>query len=146
MLAAGPTRSPGERHCLGGGQGVVLGPPREHPPPGAFLLCGAAWRDQPGGAAHAYGIQQPAVSGQMRQLEEEVGAKLFERTPFRLTPAGERLMAHIQTFFENMDGLKAELRGGTEPAMRLGGAELDMLSGKSCCVTAPVTPPAAWPR
>ncbi len=71
-----------------------------------------------------YGIQQPAVSGQMRQLEEAVGAKLFERTPFRLTPAGERLKAHIQPFFENLDGLKAELRGGVETAIRLGGAEL----------------------
>jgi DNA-binding transcriptional LysR family regulator len=71
-----------------------------------------------------YGIQQPAVSGQMRQLEEEVGTKLFERSPFRLTPAGERLIAHIKPFFENLKGLKAELRGDAEPAMRLGGAEL----------------------
>ena len=49
-----------------------------------------------------YGIQQPAVSGQMRQLEDGVGAKLFERSPFRLTPAGEQLFAHIQPFFENL--------------------------------------------
>ena len=71
-----------------------------------------------------YGIQQPAVSGQMRQLEEDLGMKLFERSPFRLTPAGERLVAHVQPFFENLDGLKAELRGGVEPGMRLAGAEL----------------------
>ncbi|MDB6165419.1 MAG: benM 1 [Lacunisphaera sp.] len=71
-----------------------------------------------------YGIQQPAVSGQMRQLEEELGVKLFERSPFRLTAAGERLVAHVQPFFETLPGLKAELRGGAEPSMRLGGAEL----------------------
>jgi DNA-binding transcriptional LysR family regulator len=71
-----------------------------------------------------YGIQQPAVSGQMRQLEEEVGAKLFERTPFRLTPAGLKLMAHIQAFFENMEGLKLELRGDAGPELRIGGAEI----------------------
>ena len=71
-----------------------------------------------------YGIQQPAVSGQMRQLEEELGVKLFERSPFRLTAAGERLVAHVQPFFETLPGLKAELRGGIEPSMRLGGAEL----------------------
>ncbi len=71
-----------------------------------------------------YGIQQPAVSGQMRQLEEDLGTKLFERSPFRLTPAGERLVAHVQPFFENLDGIKSELRGGAEPGLRLGGAEL----------------------
>ncbi len=71
-----------------------------------------------------YGIQQPAVSGQMRQLEEDLGTKLFERSPFRLTPAGKRLFAHAQPFFENLAGLKAELRGEAEPGMRLGGAEL----------------------
>ena len=71
-----------------------------------------------------YGIQQPAVSGQMRQLEEDVGVKLFERSPFRLTPAGERLVAHVQPFFENLTGLKADLRGDLEPSLRLGGAEL----------------------
>lgn len=38
-----------------------------------------------------YGIQQPAVSSQIRALEENAGAVLFERSPFRLTPAGEKL-------------------------------------------------------
>ena len=71
-----------------------------------------------------YGIQQPAVSGQMRQLEEESGAKLFERTPFRLTPAGGKLFAHVRPFFENLDDIAAKLRGITEPELRLGGAEL----------------------
>jgi DNA-binding transcriptional LysR family regulator len=71
-----------------------------------------------------YGIQQPAVSGQMRQLEEDSGAKLFERTPFRLTPAGERLFEHVRPFFEDLDGVVAQLRGETHPVLRLGGAEL----------------------
>src|SRR3954468_23832989 len=57
-----------------------------------------------------YGIQQPAVSGQMGKLEDEVGTKLFERSPFRLTPAGERLFGHVQPFFEGLDGVAAELR------------------------------------
>lgn len=60
----------------------------------------------------------------MRQLEEDTGAKLFERTPFRLTPAGERLFAHVQPFFENLDGIAAQLKEVTEPVLRLGGAEL----------------------
>ena len=86
-----------------------------------------------------YGIQQPAVSGQMRQLEEDTGAKLFERTPFRLTPAGERLLAHVRPFFENLDGIAAQLKGIAEPGLRLGGAELvlrDHVSAVMRCVRA----------
>jgi DNA-binding transcriptional LysR family regulator len=47
-----------------------------------------------------YGIQQPAVSGQMRQLEDDVGKELFERSPFRLTPAGEKLFGYVRLFFK----------------------------------------------
>ena len=36
-----------------------------------------------------YVIQQPAVSGQILQLERELGVKLFNRRPFALTPAGD---------------------------------------------------------
>jgi DNA-binding transcriptional LysR family regulator len=71
-----------------------------------------------------YGIQQPAVSGQMGKLEEEVGTKLFERSPFRLTPAGVTLFAHVQPFFENLGSVKAQLRQSTAPELRLAGAEL----------------------
>jgi len=71
-----------------------------------------------------YGIQQPAVSGQMGKLEGEVGTKLFERSPFRLTVAGEKLFAHVQPFFENLGGVAASLREATTPELRLAGAEL----------------------
>jgi len=71
-----------------------------------------------------YGIQQPAVSGQMSKLEQDAGVRLFERSPFRLTPAGERLFAHVQPFFEGLDGLAADLRRSARPELRIGGAEL----------------------
>ena len=71
-----------------------------------------------------YGIQQPAVSGQMRALEENAGAQLFERSPFRLTPAGEKLFAHVRPFFENLPAVAAGLRSGTEPELRIGASEL----------------------
>ena len=35
-----------------------------------------------------YGIQQPAVSAQVAQLEEFLGATLFQRRPFALTAEG----------------------------------------------------------
>ncbi|HEX2852844.1 MAG TPA: LysR family transcriptional regulator [Opitutaceae bacterium] len=71
-----------------------------------------------------YGIQQPAVSGQMRALEEDVGTKLFERSPFKLTAEGERLFLHARPFFENLDTVAAEVRAGAEPELRIGGSEL----------------------
>ncbi len=71
-----------------------------------------------------YGIQQPAVSGQMLALEEYVGTKLFERSPFRLTSAGERLYAHLQPFIENLETVLTGLRGADEPELRIGGAEV----------------------
>lgn len=71
-----------------------------------------------------YGIQQPAVSGQLRQLEEEIGTRLFERTPFRLTPTGERLHAFVEPFFGRLDAMAAELRAGAAPVLRLGVAEI----------------------
>lgn len=71
-----------------------------------------------------YGIRQPAVSGQMRALEEEAGAVLFERSPFRLTPAGERLFAHVRPFFANLPEVAAQLRPPPEPELRVGASEL----------------------
>lgn len=72
-----------------------------------------------------YGIQQPAVSGQMRVLEETTGARLFERSPFRLTPAGEKLFAHVQPFFETLGDVAASVRGeASEPELRIGASEI----------------------
>lgn len=71
-----------------------------------------------------YGIQQPAVSGQLRQLEAELGTQLFERTPFRLTPAGEKLQAFVAPFFGRLEAVAGELRAGAAPVLRLGAAEV----------------------
>ena len=71
-----------------------------------------------------YGIQQPAVSGQLLQLERELGARLFERSPFRLTAAGEELWAFVQPFFDGLDAMEAKLREKAAPVLRIGAAEL----------------------
>ena len=71
-----------------------------------------------------YGIQQPAVSSQILQLEQDLGAKLFERTPFRLTPTGEELMTFITPFFENIEPVATRLRKAAAPQLRIGASEL----------------------
>jgi DNA-binding transcriptional LysR family regulator len=71
-----------------------------------------------------YGIQQPAVSGQVAQLEEYLGATLFQRRPFALTPAGDKVYQYIQPFFANLDALASELQGGKARQIRIGASTI----------------------
>lgn len=71
-----------------------------------------------------YGIQQPAVSGQIIQLEEFLGVTLFQRRPFRLTPAGRDLFDFIEPFFRNLGVVAARLQGGTAHQIRIGASEI----------------------
>jgi DNA-binding transcriptional LysR family regulator len=66
-----------------------------------------------------YGIQQPAVSGQILHLEEDLGVKLFQRRPFALTPAGEELYDFIHPFFSRIDHIAGQLRGEESGHLRL---------------------------
>ncbi|MGJ8695103.1 MAG: LysR family transcriptional regulator [Verrucomicrobiaceae bacterium] len=66
-----------------------------------------------------YGIQQPAVSGQLLQLEEKLGVKLFNRRPFALTPAGEELYDFCYPFFSRLDDVEERLRGEESRHLRL---------------------------
>lgn len=71
-----------------------------------------------------YGIQQPAVSSQILQLEEDLGKRLFERSPFRLTAEGVALYDFARPFFENLDAMAGKLRQTVAPALRVGASEL----------------------
>ena len=71
-----------------------------------------------------YGIQQPAVSGQVGQLEEYLGVTLFQRRPFALTPAGEKLFHFIQPFFANLDVIASDLQGGKARHIRIGASTI----------------------
>src|SRR6266404_9672944 len=71
-----------------------------------------------------YGIQQPAISGQVAQLEEFLGVTLFQRRPFALTPAGEDLYQFIRPFFDNLNSVADKLRGGVSQQMRIGAPEI----------------------
>ena len=67
-----------------------------------------------------YGIQQPAVSGQIIQLENNLGKKLFQRRPFSLTPSGQRLFEKIEPFFAEIGSVCDQIREGTSELIRIG--------------------------
>lgn len=71
-----------------------------------------------------YGIQQPAVSGQIAQLEEFLGATLFHRRPFSLTVPGEKLYRFIEPFFSGLDAVANELQGGDAQQIRIGSSDI----------------------
>ena len=70
-----------------------------------------------------YGIQQPAVSLQMAQLEEFLGAALFHRRPFALTPAGREIYDFIRPFFDNLEAVTEKIHGGVSQHLRIAASE-----------------------
>jgi DNA-binding transcriptional LysR family regulator len=66
-----------------------------------------------------YGIQQPAVSGQIARLEESLGTKLFSRRPFALLPPGKELFEFIRPFFDGLDRVGEAIRGGSAHQLRV---------------------------
>jgi DNA-binding transcriptional LysR family regulator len=70
-----------------------------------------------------YGIQQPAVSSQIAQLEEFLGATLFHRRPFALTPAGQELYDYVRPFFDNLEPMAEKIRGGLSQHLRVAASE-----------------------
>jgi DNA-binding transcriptional LysR family regulator len=71
-----------------------------------------------------YGIQQPAMSAQIIQLEEFLGVTLFHRRPFALSAPGEELYTFIRPFFDNLNATAERLRGGVAQQIRIGASEI----------------------
>jgi len=71
-----------------------------------------------------YGIQQPAVSAQVAQLEEFLGVTLFQRRPFALTSEGEKLFRFIEPFFGNLEKIAEEIQGGQARHFRIGASTI----------------------
>src|SRR5436309_7269934 len=86
-----------------------------------FLYCEVIRSGSFSLGAQAHRISQSAASQAVRQLEEELGAKLIDRTkrPFMVTPAGRRFFEGCQSLLEHYQKIKAEI---TEQREALGGA------------------------
>jgi DNA-binding transcriptional LysR family regulator len=70
-----------------------------------------------GRAAIGLRVAQPAVSRQIRRLEDELGATLFIRTPrgMTLSRAGEVFLSHARVILTGVRAAQAEVKGlGTE--------------------------------
>ncbi|MCR0980954.1 LysR family transcriptional regulator [Roseomonas populi] len=80
-------------------------------------------------AARRLNIASSAVNRQVLKLEEELGAKLFERLPggLRLTAAGEVLAGHVATVLRDAERARGELDGLR--GLRTGHVELATLEG-----------------
>lgn len=78
-------------------------------------------------AAERMHVTQAAISMQIRQLEEEIGARLFVRTPRRvvLTEAGDALLERARRILREHDAAiaeMAELAGAEHGRLRVGSA------------------------
>jgi LysR family hydrogen peroxide-inducible transcriptional activator len=69
-------------------------------------------------------VSQPALSGQIAELESQLGARLFERgTRLVITAAGEELLARARTLLTHADELADSAARGADPfekTVRLG--------------------------
>jgi len=65
-----------------------------------------------GRAADRLHVAQPAVSRQIRSLEDELGARLFVRTPrgMRLSEPGEVFLAHARAILAGVDAATDAIR------------------------------------
>ncbi|NIV39986.1 MAG: LysR family transcriptional regulator, partial [Anaerolineae bacterium] len=69
-------------------------------------------------AARELHVSQSALSSQIRQLEDSMDTRLFERVSRRLvlTDAGQRVLAYAEDIFAKGEELESLLRRGVEPA------------------------------
>jgi DNA-binding transcriptional LysR family regulator len=96
----------------------------DSPPPAIFDLR-LAWyftvvaeHRHFGRAAEALHATQPSLSRQIRRLEQQLGARLFERTPHgnHLTPAGEAFLPLAADLLRSADQATALTRAAARPS------------------------------
>jgi DNA-binding transcriptional LysR family regulator len=78
-----------------------------------------------GAAANEHYVTQPAVSIQLKKLEDELGEKLFSRQGRRIvpTPAGRLVVSHAEEIMQRLSSLTSsvrELKGMQRGELKLG--------------------------
>jgi DNA-binding transcriptional LysR family regulator len=73
-----------------------------------------------GRAAGRLGIAQPPLSRQIKNLEDELGAALFQRTTrgMRLLPAGELFLTRARRILSEIDMARDAVRTAAAPRAR----------------------------
>jgi len=80
-------------------------------------------------AARTLGLSQPQMSRRLRRFEDQMGARLFDRTPhgLMLTPAGEKLLPitqNMREMAENVERVQPELASKARKVVRISLDEL----------------------
>jgi LysR family hydrogen peroxide-inducible transcriptional activator len=75
-----------------------------------YFLCVACFRSFTRAAEHEH-VAQPSLSQQIRKLESELGAPLFDRLGrrIRLTALGERFLKHAQRVLADLENARHEV-------------------------------------
>jgi DNA-binding transcriptional LysR family regulator len=86
------------------------------------MVCAMAETGSVTRAAARMGMSQPAMSNQLRRVEEIVGGALFTRSRSGLepTPLGGQVISRARTILSEMDTLFGDLRGPRSPQETLG--------------------------
>lgn len=89
-------------------------------------------------AAELLHVVQPALSRQLRQLEEELGAQLFERNRLGmvLTSPGRRFLDQVRTSLQTLDQARVELAASTSGLT--GTVSIGMLPSLASALAVPV--------
>ena len=63
-------------------------------------------------ASQALHVTQPTITTAIRNLEEELGTTLIDRSTCMLTPAGDALLQRTDAVFKSLDTVSAAIRSG----------------------------------
>ena len=114
-------------------------------------FCAVVERESFSQAAARLGVTQPAVSQQVRALEQRVGKQLLDRSGRRVVPteAGLRLYRGAQRLLALEEQILAGVSDEEEGELR-GRLEIGASTGPGAQVSAgsssPAQSPALWPR